>query len=124
LLLRAFTRLLRTVDESVQRMAPHTDPILERAARIAEDAAAITYTVRKSVDSVEETVDQVNRHVREAADETESRVRRFGSVLRLAQAEAEGILIHAAAAVRGLHATADALRARRTSRGGDGRGSP
>jgi hypothetical protein len=62
------------------------------------------------VNDVMDTVHDVNRSMRRAAEATEARVRDFAAVLQVVQEEAEQILLDTAATARGLHATAESLR--------------
>lgn len=112
--LRAVNRLIKRIERSVEQLTPQVQPLIERATRIATDANDISDKVRRRVNEVTDTIDDLNRNVRKAAAGTEQRVRDFAAVLDVVQAEAEEILLDTAATARGLHATAESLR------GGDG----
>lgn len=113
-MLRAAIRLLRTLEQTVDRLAPLAEPILERAGKVAEDAAGISERVRQNVDEFNDTLEDLNRQLREAVRAAEARVRRFGTVVDTVQAEVEDVLLDAAATARGLHAAAKRLRSPRS----------
>lgn len=118
LLLRVLMRTTRTLQRTVDRMSPRIEPLVGNAARLADDASEITRSVRRNVENVNDTVEQLNRQLHEAVTTAEVRVRRFGAVLEAVQDETEKLLLDATATARGMHATADALRKHRP----DGRG--
>lgn len=108
--LRRAIGIMRSVEKTVERLAPRAEPILDHAARIAEDASHISAGVRREFDDVQETVSRASERLRAAAAEAETRIREFSLVLQVVQEEAEEILLETAAAARGLHTTAAALR--------------
>lgn len=105
--LRQVIRVLRTIRTE---FAPRTEPLLEQATRLAENANGIVDSVREEADNLRDTVEELNRRVRGAADAAEQRVRKLGAVLDVVQEEAESLLIEAAATARGANAAARALR--------------
>lgn len=115
-MLRAANRVLRSLERVVDRLAPKAEPLLEQAGRIAGDAAGISERVRRNADQVNDTVEDLNRQLRDAIQAAEERVRRFGAVLDTVQSEVEDVLLDAAATARGLHAAAEALRGPRILR--------
>jgi uncharacterized protein YoxC len=115
--LRSLRGLLGGVTETVEELRPHLLPIVDRAKHVAEDVSGMTDNVRRRVDDVLHTVEELHRTVKKASTATEERVRRFGAVLDVVQTEAEELLLDAAATARGVHETARALREpRRTAR--------
>src|SRR5690606_19089744 len=98
--LRSARRLLQsTVDE----LKPGLAPILDRTLRITSDVSGMTDNIRRRVDDVLFTVEELNRAVRQGGAAAEERVRRFGEVLDVVQAEAEELLLDAAATAHGVH---------------------
>ncbi|MGH7576860.1 MAG: hypothetical protein ACREM1_17260 [Longimicrobiales bacterium] len=115
ILLRSVKRLVRRVERSVDQLTPHAQPLLERVSGVAGDARDVSETVRRQVNDLVHTVEGLNRSLREAGEATETRVRAFAAVLDVVQEEAEQILLDTAATARGLHTTAESLRAARPS---------
>ncbi|HEX7050260.1 MAG TPA: hypothetical protein VF188_08680 [Longimicrobiales bacterium] len=109
---RAVTRTLAAVERTVDTLAPHTEPILEQAARIASDAARVSASVREDLERFHETIRNANRQLQAAVDSIEDRVVRFGVVARVVQEEVEAVLLDAAATARGVHAATEALQGR------------
>lgn len=112
LLYRSVRRLIGTVEAQVRQLAPKAEPLLTAASKIADDATDVSGAVRGKMHEVLETVDELNRRLRELTTEAEDRVRRLGVVLDVVQDEAEEVLLDAAATARGLHTTAEALQRR------------
>jgi hypothetical protein len=77
---------------------------------VADDVRSVTHTLRDDVTAVGETVRTANEMVRDALDEAEYRVRRFGSLVEVAQEEAEDFVVSAASTMRGVAEGASALR--------------
>ena len=96
-------RLIRTAQAAIQ-------PILDRANRIAGDAADASASARKQVDEILATVQTLNERLRSAGESAEVRVRDFAAVLDAVQGEAESVLLDTAATARGVHVTAERLR--------------
>lgn len=96
-------RLIRTTQRSVQ-------PIIDRANRIAGDAADASASAKKQVGEILETVQELNERLRAAGQSAELRVRDFAAVLDAVQGEAESVLLDTAATARGVHVTAERLR--------------
>lgn len=108
--LRALSRMLVALERHADRLAPRIEPILERVSGVTQDAAEISQSLRQDVERVHETLEELNQQLRAAAHAAEDRVRRFGAVVRVVQEEIEDLLLDAAAAARGVHTTAEALR--------------
>jgi len=113
LLFRAVRRLIATVEAQAKALAPKTEPILTAVGKVTSDASTLSTSVKERVDEVLETVKDVNGRLRELVTETESRVREFGAVLDVVQAETSQIMLDAAATARGVHTTAEALQSGR-----------
>jgi hypothetical protein len=109
-MLRRLAHLLDSVDHMVNQIGPHAAPFVERAERVADDAAALMASAREEYQLLEGTLQRANDGLRAAVADAEARVRRFGAVLDLVQTEAEDALVDAASTARGLQATARALR--------------
>jgi uncharacterized protein YoxC len=107
------SRLLATIETQINRLAPRTEPLLEKMTRLADDARGITDGVRRQITGVMDTVGDLNDSVVKARREAEKRIREFAAVLDVVQTEAEQLLLDAAATARGVQVTAALLRAAR-----------
>ena len=74
------------------------------AARKAANAAS------DSLSKITGTVEDLNKRLRAGVDAVEDRVKRFGAVVDVVQAEAEELLLDAASTAHGVHTTAQMLR--------------
>lgn len=106
----AAVRLIKRVESELDRLAPRADPLLEKANQIAGDAVAVSHTVRKEIDNIRDTVQNLNHQVHAAVESASEQVRRFGTVVKVVQDEVEDIMLDATATARGLQAAADTLR--------------
>jgi hypothetical protein len=84
-------------------------PLLRELTGLARDLTSVAKTVRGDVDLVHGTVEDVNTRVQDVVRIAERRVNELDALLGVAQQEAEGILLTAAAAARGVRAGAEAL---------------
>jgi hypothetical protein len=84
-------------------------PLLRELTGLAHDLTSVASTIRGDVDLVHATVIDVNTRVREVVRVAEHRVGELDALLGVAQQEAEGVLMTAAAAARGVRAGAMAL---------------
>jgi hypothetical protein len=84
-------------------------PLLRELTGLARDLTAVAKTVRGDVDLVHGTVADVNTRVQNVVQIAERRVGELDALLGVAQDEAEGILLSATAAARGVRAGAEAL---------------
>jgi uncharacterized protein YoxC len=124
--LRSARRLLHNLADTVDDMKPRVAPLLDRANHIATDVEGMMDNVRRRVDDVLFTVEDLHRSVQRGQAAAEERVQRFAAVVDLVQTEAEDLLLDAAATARGVHVTARQLReepARRPAGGRTARGS-
>ena len=110
-LMRSVTRLTDKLETQVDQLSPRAAPLIERVTALATDARDVTDNVRRRVTELMDTVAQVNQSLREATQAADVRVREFGAVVDIVKAEAEEILIDTAATARGIHKTAETLRA-------------
>jgi uncharacterized protein YoxC len=108
--IRSVNRVLGRVEKSIERLTPRVEPLLDKAARVADDASDVSDTVRRRVNELMDTVHDFNRSLRSAGAAVEERVRDFGAVIDVVQEEAEDLLLDTAATARGLKATAESLR--------------
>jgi methyl-accepting chemotaxis protein len=108
--LRALRRLIRSADAMVKELRPRLLPLIDRAKHATNDVAGLTDNVRRKVDDVLHTVEDLRRAVKRGGAATEERVRHFAAVLDVVQSEAEDLLLDAAATARGMHETARALQ--------------
>jgi uncharacterized protein YoxC len=109
--MRSASKLMKNVESHLDRLAPKTDPLIEKMTRLVDDARGVTDGVRRRVTDLMDTVADVNDALRKAHRAADTRVREFTAVLDVVQSEAEEVLLDGAATARGLHATAEALRA-------------
>lgn len=113
LLFRSVRKLIGSVEAQARALAPRAEPILSAASKVASDATGMSGAAKERVEEVLQTVQELNGRLRELAAETEARVRDFGAVLDVVQAETRELLLDAAATARGVHTTAEALQAGR-----------
>jgi methyl-accepting chemotaxis protein len=117
--LKRLGRTLQALDKVVDELAPRAEPLIDGLTRVAVDASHITDAVRRKVNDVLDTVEDVNGRLREATEAAEQRVRQFGAVLDVVQKEAEDMLLEGASTARGVHTAARALRETSTRPRGD-----
>lgn len=122
-MLAALVWLLITVRRSVmevngllKQMAAESRPLIATATAIAADARAVTATLRKNVERVNDAAGAVSAQLLYAAETTADRVDEVNAVLDVLQAELEDTAIATVAAVRGIRIGARALTPRRRRR--------
>jgi uncharacterized protein YoxC len=108
--LRTARRVMRGLSDTLYDLKPRLAPLLDRATHVTSDVSGITDNVRRRVDDILHTAEELNRSVRRGSAEAERRMRRFSAVLDMVQTEAEDVLLDAAATARGMHETARVLR--------------
>lgn len=108
--LRSARRLLHNLGDTVDELRPRVAPLVDRALHVTSDVSGITDNIRRRVDDVLFTVQELNRALQRGGEAAEERVRRFAEVLDVVQAEAEDLLLDAASTARGVHETARQLR--------------
>jgi methyl-accepting chemotaxis protein len=116
LVLREMQQARRQVHRTFGQMAPRLGPLIDSAKHVTDDFAGMTDNIRRKVDDILHTAEDLHRAVKRGHTATEERVRRFGAVLDVVQAEAEELLLDAAATAHGVHETARVLREPRTGR--------
>jgi phosphate/sulfate permease len=94
----------------MRRMEQRAEPLLSAASKVAADATGTSAAVKERVDEVLQTVQELNGRLRSLATDAEERVREFGAVLQVVQAETREVLLDAAATARGVHTTAELLQ--------------
>jgi len=107
---RSLRRLLKDMLVTMEEVRPRIGPLLDRADVITGDLTNMSGDVRRRVDSLLFTIEDVNRRVQRGADAVAERAQRFDSVLDVVQTEAEELLLDAASTARGVHETARQLR--------------
>lgn len=112
--LRTTNQLLHDARRTLERLSPRVEPLLTNISRMSDEAADISREVRRRTERVLQTADHLNRSLRQVSDAAEVRIREFAAVVDVVRAEAEEILLDTAATARGIHATAEALRSRRS----------
>jgi methyl-accepting chemotaxis protein len=100
----------RQLVAAVNDMKPKLAPLIDRAKEATGDVAGMADSVRRKVDDVLHTVEELQRSVQRGSAATEERLRRFTAVLDVVQEEAEELLLDAAATAHGVHETARVLR--------------
>jgi hypothetical protein len=108
--LRTARRVMRGLSDTLYDLKPRLAPLLDRATHVTNDVAGITDNVRRKVDDILHTAEELNRAIKRGGAATEQRMRRFTAVLDMVQTEAEDVLLDAAATARGMHETARVLR--------------
>lgn len=108
--LRSARRLLHNLGDTLDELKPRVAPLVDRAIHVTSDVAGMTDNIRRRVDDVLFTMEELNRAVKRGGAATEERIRRFGAVLDVVQSEAEELLMDAAATAHGVHETARQLR--------------
>lgn len=108
--LRSARLLLHNLGDTVDELKPRIAPLIDRTIHITSDVAGMTDNIRRRIDDVLFTMEELNRAVKKAGSAAEERVQRFGAVLEVVQTEAEDLLLDAAATARGVHETARQLR--------------
>lgn len=108
--LRFAHRLARSMGRSLDELKPKLGPLIDRAQEVTDDVGHITDDVRRRADAILHTVEDLHRSLRRGGAAAEQRIRRLDAVLEVVQAEAEELLLDAAATAHGVHETARALR--------------
>jgi flagellar biosynthesis/type III secretory pathway chaperone len=108
--LRSARRLLHNLGDTVDELKPRIAPLIDRTIHVTSDLAGMTDNIRRRVDDVLFTMEELNRLVKRGGSIAEARMERFAQVLDVVQTEAEDLLLDAAATARGVHETARQLR--------------
>ena len=107
---RSVRRLIRAADAAVSDLSPRLAPLIDRAKHVTSDLEGMTDNVRRKIDDVLHTVEDLRRAIARGGAATEERMRRFAAVMDVVQSEAEDLLLDATATARGLHETARAFQ--------------
>lgn len=108
--LRSANRAIGTMERHIDRLAPRVEPLIDQVTRLADDSRHVTDTVRRRVHDLMDSVDDLNRGLKQATQAAEIRVREFAAVIDVVKEEAEEVLIDTAATARGLQSAAEKLR--------------
>lgn len=108
--LRSARRLLHNLGDTLDELKPRIAPLIDRTIHITSDVAGMTDNIRRRVDDLLFTTEQLNRLIQRGGNMAEARMKRFAEVLDVVQTEAEDLLLDAAATARGVHETARQLR--------------
>jgi hypothetical protein len=111
----AIRKLIAQIDRTLGQVVPRFDPLLTSVTRIADDAEDVSSELKHRVKNLMKTVDELNERVLTVVDDVEYRVRKFGTVADVVQAEAEEILLDAASTARGVHTASQVLRSGRVA---------
>jgi hypothetical protein len=98
------------VDHALTRLNPKLDPLLSSASHIAGDAEDVASSIKGRVTDVLDTIDDLNGRLKAGAQAVEDRMKKFGTVVNVVQAEAEDLLLDAASTAHGVHTAAEVLR--------------
>lgn len=101
---------LRSLRRLLDDLRPRLAPLIDRATHVTNDVAGATDNVRRKVDDVLHTIEELRRSLDRGRVAAEERAASFGAVLDVVQSEAEELMLDAAATARGVHETARALR--------------
>jgi|SRR5215207_1674646 len=107
---RKVRQLTRKVEEQANRLRGDLAPAIANVNRVAENAGALSATVRADASRLSETVASANDALQRAAVEAERRVGEFNALIGVVQEEAEHLFIGGASAVRGLRAGTEHFR--------------
>src|SRR5262245_51291492 len=80
-MLKRMDRMMDSLEKVINELAPRAEPLLDGATRVAVDASAITDSVRRRLNDVLDTVEDVNARLRSGTDAVEQRIRNFGAVM-------------------------------------------
>jgi hypothetical protein len=108
--LRSARRLLHNLGDTVDELKPRLAPLIDRTIHLTSDLAGMTDNIRRKVDDMLFTMEELNRIARRGGSMAEERLDRFAAVVDIAQTEAEELLLDAAATARGVQETARQLR--------------
>jgi predicted PurR-regulated permease PerM len=99
----------RTVRALGDRALDRSSPLLDRGKDVADNVEFITRAVRGDVERLNASVKALSERLHQASDRMESRIEEFNALMEVVQAEAEGLFVDTASAVRGVRAGARSL---------------
>lgn len=108
--------LLSKVESSVARASEETRPLLQLARGVAEDLRAASARIRAEVERAGELARRSVQSLDDTIDQAGDRLQRLQDLLDLVQEELEGSIIGLLSFVRGVRAGASVLRRRRRRR--------
>jgi hypothetical protein len=114
--LLAVLKIRKAMARGLDNLPAKTDPLLAAVTRVAENAREVSDTTKVRVKDVLDTLEEITTRLKAGADSVEDRVKRFGVVVDVVQAEAEELLLDAASTARGVHTAAQALREKKPTR--------
>jgi methyl-accepting chemotaxis protein len=100
----------RAVQRLVDELQPRLVPLADQARRLSDDVTGMSGDVRRRVDTLLHTIEDLNRAIQRGGAAAEERLRRFDAVLDVVQTETEELLLDAAATAHGVQETARVLR--------------
>lgn len=103
-------QLTRKMEEQAGKLRVDLAPAVANVNRVAENAGALSETVRADSARLSETVASANDALRRAAVEAERRVGEFNALIGVVQEEAEHLFIGGASTIRGLRAGTEHFR--------------
>ena len=114
--LLAVWKVKRVMSKGLDNLPAKTDPLIAAVTRVAENARDVSDTAKVRVRDILGTLEEISERLKAGADSVEDRVKRFGAVVDVVQAEAEDLLLDAASTARGVHTAAEVLREKKTGR--------
>lgn len=109
-------KLKKAMSRGIDNLPAKTDPLIAAVTRVAENAREISDTAKVRVRDVLDNLEDISARLKTGADSVEDRVRRFGVVVDVVQAEAEQLMLDAASTARGVQTAAEVLRDKRSTR--------
>ena len=101
---------VRRFNETVDRLATETTPLLANATAIVGDAREVVSMLRTDVERVTDAAEALSEQLLDAADRTARRVDDVNAVLDVLQDELEDTALSAVSAIRGVRVGASELR--------------
>ena len=102
---------LRKFNETIDRLATETTPLMANATAIVGDARGIVSMLRSDVERVNDAAEALSEQLLDAADRTAQRVDDVNAVLDVLQDELEDTALAAVSAIRGVRVGAGKMTA-------------
>jgi methyl-accepting chemotaxis protein len=109
-------KVKKAMSRGLDALPAKTDPLIAAVTRVAENARDVSDTAKVRVKDILSTLEEISERLKAGADSVEDRVKRFGAVVDVVQAEAEDLLLDAASTARGVHTAAEVLRDKKKPR--------
>lgn len=106
----ALRNLHRKLLPVLDRFRGDVDPIVKHATAVADNVNYVSTAVRGDVERLQRAIESANQRVNRATAVAEQRVNELNALLQVVQEEAEELFIGTASSLRGVRASADALR--------------